>query len=63
MLSEVLKERDAQLEYKERKQEALKHQNASYLKFQEEVSLTLLNVYIHLLLYTNRKGSKVFWLI
>ena len=38
MLSEVLREREAQIKYKKRKQELMKHQDTKYLKLQEEVS-------------------------
>lgn len=37
LLSEVLRERDAQLQYKKRKQEAAKIVDQKYIRMQEEV--------------------------
>lgn len=37
MLSEVLREREAQINYKKRKQELLKDQDTNYLRKQQEV--------------------------
>ena len=34
LLSEVLRERDAQVEYKQRREEALRNQDAKYVEFQ-----------------------------
>ena len=38
LLSEVLRERDAQLEHKKRRQEAAKMVDQRYIRLQEEVS-------------------------
>lgn len=48
LLSEVLRERDAQLEYKKRKQEAAKKADLKYILIQEEV-YTCLYMYVWVL--------------
>ena len=51
LLSEVLRERDAQLEYKKRKQEAAKTADLKYIRIQEEVHVV--HVYTCLFMYSS----------
>lgn len=54
MLSEVLREREAQINYKKRKQELLKDQDTKYLRKQQEVcgysSLDIMHVMVHIII-------------